>query len=63
MESLEKALARPVFNHELANPDALIKELNQEAPAPSIKEIFAMIPVEKALFLRTTIQTNDQQEK
>lgn len=37
--AVEKELGRPVFTHEFASPDILIKEFEGKAPPPSFDEI------------------------
>ncbi len=50
-EAVEKALGRPVFTHEFANPDALKSELMGYRPPPSIQEIIEMIPSDKRILI------------
>lgn len=42
-EALEHALDRPVWTHEMADPEALLEELNGEIPAPSFDEILVKL--------------------
>ncbi len=44
---LEVALNRPVFTHELVNPESLLKEMYGEKEPPTFDDILAMIPKEK----------------
>lgn len=48
-EAVEKALGRPVWTHEFANPKALREEFFKERPAPSMAEILDLIPAEKRI--------------
>lgn len=51
-ESLEKALGRPVFTHELAlNYDGICGELLDGKPAPTFQEILDLIPEEKRIVI------------
>ena len=50
-EAIEKALGRPVFTHEFAFRDELIKELNGEKSAPTLDEIINLIPEEKRILI------------
>ncbi len=51
-ESLEKALGRPVFTHELAlNADGITAELLDGKPAPTFHEILDLIPEEKRIVI------------
>ena len=52
-ESLEKALGRPVWTHELAlNFDGIAMELLGEKDAPTMKEIIELIPDKKRILIR-----------
>ena len=48
-EAMNEALERPVFTHEFADTDSLLKELMGEKPQPSFQEIMDMIPSEKRI--------------
>jgi len=51
-EAIEKTLGRPVWTHEFGlDLDGLKKELLGEKPAPSLEEIFNLIPEEKRIIL------------
>ena len=50
-EAITKALGRPVFTHEFAFRDELIKELNGEKDAPTLEEIINLIPAEKRVLI------------
>lgn len=50
--ALESALSRPVWTHEFADPDRLLKELLGLTPKPSQAEIFSLIPEEKRLIVK-----------
>lgn len=50
-EAITKALGRPVFTHEFAFRDELIKELNGEKDAPTLEEIINLIPEEKRILI------------
>lgn len=45
--AIEKVLGRPVFTHEFAFRDRLIKECRGDRPAPMLDEIISLIPEEK----------------
>jgi hypothetical protein len=44
--AIEKVLGRPVFTHEFAFRDRLIKECRGDRPAPMLDEIISLIPEE-----------------
>lgn len=48
-EGLEALLNRPVWTHELINPQALIDEWKGIKEAPSMQEILNLIPAEKLI--------------
>lgn len=48
-----KALGRPVWTHEFADPKSLRDELNGGKPAPSMADILNMIPEAKRLVVVT----------
>jgi len=52
-EKLEKVLDRPVFTHEFASKDNLIKEYLGDKPAPTLAEIMRLIPRDKRLICVT----------
>ena len=52
-KAVEDALGRPVWTHEFANQDALQKQLMGELPAPTMQEIFDMIPEAKRIIVIT----------
>jgi hypothetical protein len=49
--AIEKVLNRPVWTHEFAYEDAIIKEYLGEKPAPTMDEIIDLIPAEKRLII------------
>lgn len=49
--ALEQALKRPVWTHEIAQIDLLRKEFLGERPAPTMTEIFGLIPPDKRVFV------------
>lgn len=52
-EAIEKALKRPVWTHELAmSRDGLKEELLGLRPAPSVQDIFNLIPEDKRILVR-----------
>jgi hypothetical protein len=51
-EAVEKTLGRPVWTHEFAFLDSLKEEMLGLRPAPSMEDIFNLIPAEK----RTIVQ-------
>lgn len=52
-EAMEKTLGRPVWTHEFGlNLDGLIKEMNGDAPAPTMAQILELIPAEKRVVVR-----------
>lgn len=50
-KAIEEALGRPVFTHEFAWPELLIKELDGDRPAPTMQEVLEMIPAEKRIII------------
>lgn len=50
-EAIEKVLNRPVYTHEFAFMDNLVKEFLGERPAPTLEEIMDMIPEEKRVVI------------
>lgn len=51
-EAIEKTLGRPVFTHEFGmNIDGLWDELFNDGPAPTMNEIFNLIPEEKRVVI------------
>ncbi|GEM45894.1 DUF7736 domain-containing protein [Deinococcus cellulosilyticus] len=50
-EALEKAPGRPVWTHEIMNPQNLWDELHGEKPAPSFEEILNLIPASKRVLV------------
>lgn len=52
--ALEEALGRPVFTHEMAWPQALLRELLGEKPAPSLSEIMDLVPADKRVVVVKT---------
>jgi len=50
--AIEKLLNRPVWTHEFAFKDGLIKEYLGEKPKPSMDEIINLIPKEKRIILK-----------
>lgn len=50
-KAINEALGRPVWTHEFANPELLIKELGGDRPAPTMQEIIEMIPAEKRIII------------
>lgn len=51
-KNVEEALNRPVFTHEFAFLDSLIKEFLGEKPAPSFEEIMELIPADKRIIVQ-----------
>ena len=49
--ALNEALGRPVYTHELAQPESLQAELLGVRPAPSLTEIVDLIPEEKRVVI------------
>ena len=49
----EETLGRPVWTHEFAYPDMLRRELRGEVPTPTMDEIVAKIPEDKAVCIVT----------
>lgn len=45
--AVEKALGRPVFTHEFADPDKLIGELYGDKRRPSLEEVLSSVSKEK----------------
>ena len=52
-EATEKALGRPVWTHEFADPDSLRSEFLRERSAPTMLEIMEKIPAEKRVLVVT----------
>lgn len=50
-EAVQKALDRPVFTHEFANREGLVRQLMGEEPMPSFEDVLNLIPVEKRIVL------------
>lgn len=53
-ESLEKALGRPVFTHELCLGEGcvgLLKELRGEKKSPTLEEVINLIPEDKRVIV------------
>lgn len=50
-EAIEKVLNRPVYTHEFAFMDNLVKEFLGEKPAPTLEEIVELIPKEKRIII------------
>ncbi len=50
-EAIEDELGRPVFTHEFAFRDELIKEYEGKKPAPTFEEIINLIPEEKRIII------------
>ena len=50
-EAVEKALGRPVWTHEFAFSDGMLKELLGEKQAPSMEDISNLIPAEKRIII------------
>jgi len=50
-EAMEKLLNRPVWTHEFAFKDQLIKEFLGEKSAPTMEEIINQIPEEKRIII------------
>ena len=50
-EAIEKVLKRPVFTHEFAFRDRLVKEYRGDKPAPTLEEIINLIPKEKRVVI------------
>ena len=50
-EAIEKVLKRPVFTHEFAFRDQLVKEYLGDKPAPTLEEIINLIPKEKRVVI------------
>ena len=49
-EAVERAAGRPVWTHEFAlNRDGLLAEIMGDKPAPTLAEIFGLIPPEKLM--------------
>jgi hypothetical protein len=54
-EAVEKSLNRPVFTHEFGfNPEGLLNELLNGAPAPSMDDIMNLIPQNKRVIFAVT---------
>lgn len=50
-ESMEKVLRRPVYTHEFAFRDELIKEYLGEKQMPTLEEILNLIPEQKRIII------------
>ncbi len=50
-EAMEHVLGRPVWTHEFAFKDNLEKEMLGGKPAPTMEEIFNLIPKEKRIII------------
>lgn len=50
-KAVEKALGRPVWTHEFAEPQKLLLELKGIRKQPTLEEIFASIPEEKLILI------------
>lgn len=51
-EAMGKVLDRPVFTHEFADQESLIKEYLGTKPPPTFEEIIDMIPKDKLIMLK-----------
>lgn len=53
-EAVEKSLQRPVFTHEFGlNYDGICKEFLGEKKAPTLKEIFHLLPADKTIVVKS----------
>jgi len=50
-KAVEKALGRPVWTHEFADPKRLQDELRGDRPRPTKRDIINLIPKEKRVLL------------
>lgn len=50
-KAISEALDRPVYTHEFANQDALIKEFYGEKEPPTLEEIINLIPEDKRILI------------
>lgn len=50
-EATEKALKRPVYTHEFANPKLLLAEFEGKIPKATLDDILNKIPKDKAILL------------
>ena len=50
-EKVEQVLMRPVYTHEFAFKDNLIKEYLGDKPSPTLKEIMELIPENKRIII------------
>lgn len=50
-EAIEKVLGRPVFTHEFAYKDAIIREYLGEKERPTFNEVINLIPKEKRIVI------------
>ena len=50
-KAVEKTLNRPVWTHEFAKPESLIKELSGDKEKPTFEEIVNLIPKEKRILV------------
>jgi len=60
-KAVEKALGRPVWTHEFAEPHKLLLELKGIRKQPTFEEILASIPKEK-LILILDVNSRDEQK-
>ena len=51
-EAIEKVLGRPVWTHEFAFHDLLVREYLGIRPAPTMQEIIDLIPAEKRIVIQ-----------
>ena len=56
-KAMEEVLKRPVWTHEFAYREMLIKEMLRERPKPSLDEIIGLIPEDK----RVIVLVNEQE--
>lgn len=52
-QAIEAVLCRPVFTHEFAFHDRIVSEYLKQRPAPTMEEIFKLIPSEKLIVIST----------
>jgi hypothetical protein len=51
-EAIEAVLKRPVFTHEFAYRENIVKEYLGEKPMPTLDEIIELIPAEKRIIIK-----------
>lgn len=51
-EAIEAVLGRPVYTHEFANQENIIKEYLGAKDAPTLEEIIDLIPAEKRILIK-----------